>query len=174
MAEIQSELNPEPCTQLEKLNQIVSQSSYVVLLVAHILQLLHNYFPWETIEDIDVAERGYYRVLWEQRNPKIDDITADLAKLKELSSILRGHYDSGQEVCFANQKASAQPYYDLVEQLPNIKKDPSYKDLTTGWERYMIQQVLKQRYHNGDGQIQTPQQSLSSHLEVKLCKILVT
>ncbi|KAI3890603.1 hypothetical protein MKX03_010680 [Papaver bracteatum] len=121
MAEIQSELNPERCsfssTRLKKLNQIPVSSFLPPPPYARkspeaggiktktklegpddILQLLHNYFPWETIEDIDVAELGYYRVLYEERNPKMDDITADLAKLKELSSILKGEYDSCREV----------------------------------------------------------------------------
>ncbi|KAI3831387.1 hypothetical protein MKW92_007227 [Papaver armeniacum] len=146
MAEKQSKLNQEPCsssTRLAKLNQ-APYSSFTAL-PADILQILHNYFPWETIEDIDRAERYYYRVLYERRDPKIGDIHADMAKLKELSSILRGEYDSCRDVCYANQKRAAQPYYELVEQLPSIKSDPSYEDLTTGFEKFMIKQALKQK-----------------------------
>ncbi|KAI3923066.1 hypothetical protein MKW92_008482 [Papaver armeniacum] len=180
--------------QLEKLNEIPASSSAAfppdlpekldapdgklfdpmvikfVLCVTDILRILHNYFPWETIQDIDNTEHYYHRVLWGHRD---DDVTADMPKLKELSSILREEYDRCREVCYANSKRAAQPYYDLVDQLPSIKKDPSYKDLTTRSERYMIKQYLKQRgYQNGDGQSQTPQQSLASHLEVQLWKII--
>ncbi|XP_026436057.1 uncharacterized protein LOC113333903 isoform X2 [Papaver somniferum] len=131
MAEIQSKLNQEPCsssTRLVKLNQVPC-SSFTAVPAApnkppeacgiktktkhdgpdYILQILHNYFPWETIDDIDRAERHYYRVLYERRDPKIDDIHADMAKLKELSSILRGEYDNCRDVCYANQKRAAQP-----------------------------------------------------------------
>ncbi|KAI3853323.1 hypothetical protein MKX03_021877 [Papaver bracteatum] len=202
MAEIQLKLIQEPCsssTKLEKLNQVpgslnqVPGSSFTAVPTApklhevcgiktktkldapdDILQILHNYFPWETIEDIDSAERYYYSVLWEQRYPKIDDIHVDMAKLKELSSILRGEYDRCRDVWYAYKKIAAQAYYELVEQLPSIKSDPSYKDLTTGFEKLMIKQALKQKKalkQKQNGQIQTPQQSLCSHLEVMRRKL---
>ncbi|KAI3853324.1 hypothetical protein MKX03_021878, partial [Papaver bracteatum] len=119
------------------------QRSYVVLCVTDIFQILHSYFPWETIVDIYNDERYYYHVLWEQGDPKIDDIHADMAKLKELSSILRGEYDRCRDVWYAYKKLAAQAYYELVEQLPSIKSDPSYEYLTMGFDKLMIKQALK-------------------------------
>ncbi|KAI3835921.1 hypothetical protein MKX03_029298 [Papaver bracteatum] len=164
--------------QLEKLNEVPASSSKACGTQTKldapddILQILHTYFSWETIEDINITnyilfptidnvEHYYHRVLWERRD---DDISADMEKLKKLSGILREEYDRCTEVCYANDKKAAQPYYELVEQLPSIKNDPSYKDLTTGSERFFIKQVLKKVHQKG--QIQTPQQPLCSHLEV--------
>ncbi|XP_026436056.1 uncharacterized protein LOC113333903 isoform X1 [Papaver somniferum] len=56
--------------------------------------------------------------------------------------------------------------------------DPSYEDLTTGFEKFTIKQALKQKkkkqalkQNHENGQIQTPQQSLCSHLEVMRRKL---